>query len=264
MSNDDDRWRTAAHEGGHAVAADALGFTPGAATCEPTQAWSGRTFYRQPLIEADAVAVIDAADPGVFVSWPAAIRARIEREVCVTMAGDEAEQLFAAPLLGRVREWGGTDRGDAALPPPSEGEFAAIAEHAEALASTAEVLVDDLPHFYDESIVSRLAGIAHGPTDIASRVSWLEFLRMQTRALLLRYEQRVRFVALALAQEGTVGAEQWLSCSRSGRESAVSQPGRQGQYSGGDPRVRAPIAQGRAHTTWRAAGVRGRPACLRA
>jgi hypothetical protein len=194
---DDERHATAVHESGHVVVASAVGWKPGAMTLEGGRALTGCSFATPPPVCAEALALLGTAET-TFTLWPSAVRERVERDALVTMAGDIAKAMFV-PRSGRMPEPVSIPAGRPAslgdLPPPTDAERRATA-----------AAVDDLSVECDALKVERLGRVAHGP-DIASAACWLQFLEQQCRALLLRHKDRVAWLAIVLAESGTLGAE---------------------------------------------------------
>ncbi len=197
---DNDLWRQSLHEAGHLVVGAAFGMTAGAASVEGTPSWGGCAICIPRPVEAAAVAQVDPARPGVFVQWNGLVRARIEAETCLILGGDMAAELFEVPRTGRTAdpepetvEAPGSFR---ELPPPTEAERSDLA----AIMAEEDSMTEDVVR------IDELCRIAHG-YDLESRAAWVRYLERQTRAILVKNADRVRFVALALAEEGTLGAE---------------------------------------------------------
>lgn len=191
MIEDTERWATATHEMGHIVAGSALGYGLGPATCIPGTRLTGCALaFPLPVDRAEVERAL-AGIGNAYVQLPAAVVERLNRDCIYLMAGQIAEDLLAGPrpapelIVGRVED----------LPEPTDDETAYLA-----------AAVDDVLAESDDDKVELLCRIAFG-SDTASAASWRSLMADQTAALLLRHEERLRWLAMVLAEEGNLSAD---------------------------------------------------------
>jgi hypothetical protein len=182
------------HESGHICAVVAVGFEPGPASLNPDgRVYTGCAFFRTPRVDRELADLAKTRD--WYWSWPGPLKARIEGEVIVSLAGDLAVDLFSygevTPADSNVVAVDIARRG---LPPPTEAELEQVAAHS-----------DDVEFPNDDRQVERLLKVAY-PRDPVTAKAWKNYLVAETRALLLRYEERCRWLATALDAEGTLSA----------------------------------------------------------
>jgi hypothetical protein len=106
MTDDElERWRVSYHEGGHACAARLLrGRISGPVSIQPTKRWSGVAYVaaRRPTARD-----LERTDLGLpMATFPARMRHRLETDIIIYLAGNEAEMLRPDwwPATGYVPE----------------------------------------------------------------------------------------------------------------------------------------------------------------
>ena len=190
------RW-TALHEAGHGVAEVVLGGAGKYVSIRPGKTFSG--------IHVSVPSERDTSQFNPFkplITQPAELRADIEREVIVYLAGDLAAATLYEPS---------GDESEAIEAPDTD----ALAR--QALASLgprlAELIVadeeSDEPHEDDETRAHELASafVSIGD-DTMSGAFYLEWLRGEARALVLRYRAAILRVADALERHVVLQGEQ--------------------------------------------------------
>lgn len=198
------------HEAGHVVIGQAVGRSPRGVTVRGGTRWAGCARSAAPPIPDELWAECGAERP--FVSWPAPIRAQIEGEVVMLMAGELSALMLAPPSLGRteptvveqaIEQAAVLATEDAALPE--------VRAQVEAITADLDEIADD-----DQTKIARLAWLAHGP-DHASAAAWLTYLAAQCRALITVEAARIIRLSEALAIRDTLTGDQVAALLRSDR-----------------------------------------------
>lgn len=192
--------RAAVHEAGHIVAAARLGLKPLSVTIAAGAELSGCARWLPPAVpEVDGFDVEDA-----YVTWPVPVRARVESDYLVSIAGFLAEDLF-----------GGDEPAEVPVPVIEQVEQPGVVVASAADLAWASKVVDEPARPSDVTWAARTVFLVAG-RDYGLASVWRAFMDAQARALLLDAEKAVRAVAASLDAHTTLGAEA-LSSIISGR-----------------------------------------------
>jgi hypothetical protein len=186
---------TCLHESGHSVIAKVCKWTPGPVTVSAGSMFGGCSFHIAPPVPPGDLAALDTDE--LFVFWPAGARRQVEAAALVSLAGQVAQEVFT-PRTGRVRERITTLAAEvlAELPPLPAWERAELV-----------TAVNDAAGVSDEEKTGRWARVAWN-RDVVAGAHWISLMREACATLLLRDEERVRRLADALYDLGSLGTEQ--------------------------------------------------------
>jgi len=158
----------------------------------PVPVLAGATRWEREPMSADVLDVLEISGP--LVTWPWPLRERLEREVLMYLAGDEAERLVV-PRAGRVRD-------------PVTVRAAELASDADRQWQAAYTAGPGDPH--TDSDAARVAGylfLAFGRGASDESLAWLAWCQAAARSLVAGHAEEILRLADALSVHGVLGAE---------------------------------------------------------